>query len=102
MNEEQPKKITPFTDGNRWRFPSNNKAAKRVTVKQLRKRLETLLALTEEELKEVSNDKSAPTVVRDSANNILNGKTIEVADLINRLAYETWRKKTQNIEARTL
>ena len=94
-------KVTPFTDGNPWRFKPGNESAKRTTKKQVVKQIEALLTNTEEELRKVADDSATPLVVRQIANSILSGSPICIAEFlykINSYGKQTRRETSEGVE----
>ena len=76
---------SPFVEGNNWRFTGDNQPKRRLTIKQLEMKLAALLNATSSELKALHEDKEQPQVLRTAAESLMQGKSIEVMQLINEM-----------------
>lgn len=82
-NEKKPKRETPFSEGNPWRFTSSKQPPKRITPKQAIKMLESLLSMTEQEVKQVAANDESPMFLKKSALMLCNGNPKGVVELLN-------------------
>lgn len=82
-NEKKPKRETPFSEGNPWRFTSSKQPPKHTTPKQAIKMLESLLSMTEQEVKQIATNESSPVFLKKPALALVGGNVKEVVELIN-------------------
>lgn len=77
-NGKKPKRETPFSEGNPWRFTSSKQPPK-----QAIKMLESLLSMTEQEVKQIATNESSPVFLKKPALALVGGNVKEVVELIN-------------------
>lgn len=82
-NEKKPKRETPFSEGNPWRFTSSKQPPKRITPKQAIKMLESLLSMTEQEVKQIATNNESPMFLKKSALMLIADNPKAVVELSN-------------------
>lgn len=82
-DEKKPKRETPFSKGNTWRFTSSKQPPKHTTPKQAIKMLESLLLMSEKDVNEIGKNEESPVFLKKSALMLIDGNVKEVVELIN-------------------
>lgn len=84
---------SPIKEGNEWRFSTYSQPKRTLTMKQQSKKLEALLTMPLEEVKNIALSEDAPVFLRSAAEKVCAGKVVEVVGLIAEYRKTSKRKE---------